>query len=80
MMQDKVDEIANKILVIATNLKLTSGRCPAGIAAAASSIASVLVGEKRTQREIAEIAKVTEVTIRNRYKELVLSLLFIIEM
>jgi transcription initiation factor TFIIB len=50
-----------------------------GIAAAASYIASVIVGEKRTQREIAEIAKVTEVTIRNRYKELVNRLLFILE-
>jgi len=76
-MQGKVEEIASKILVSATNLKLTSGRGPTGIAAAASYIASVLVGERRTQREIAEVAKVTEVTIRNRYKELIESLLFI---
>jgi transcription initiation factor TFIIB len=27
-------------------------------------------GEKRTQREVADVAGVTEVTIRNRYKEL----------
>ncbi|MCK5031262.1 MAG: transcription initiation factor IIB, partial [Thermoplasmatales archaeon] len=33
-------------------------------------IASVLCGEQRTQREVAETAGVTEVTIRNRYKEL----------
>jgi len=26
---------------------------------------------KRTQREVAEVARVTEVTVRNRYKELV---------
>jgi transcription initiation factor TFIIB len=26
--------------------------------------------EKRTQREVADVAGVTEVTIRNRYKEL----------
>jgi len=38
----------------------------------------VLTGERKTQREIAEIAQVTEVTIRNRYKELVERLLFII--
>jgi transcription initiation factor TFIIB len=30
-----------------------------------------LTGEKRTQREVADIVGVTEVTIRNRYKELV---------
>jgi transcription initiation factor TFIIB len=70
-MQGKVEEIAHKILVSAKELKLTSGRGPTGIAAAASYIASVLTGERRTQREIAEIAQVTEVTIRNRYKELV---------
>ena len=35
------------------------------------SIASVLCGESRTQREVSEISGVTEVTIRNRYKELV---------
>jgi len=70
-MQGKVEEIAHKILASAKELKLTSGRGPTGIAAAASYIASVLTGERKTQREIAEIAQVTEVTIRNRYKELV---------
>jgi len=79
-MQGKVEDIANKILMAARKLKLTCGRGPTGIAAAASYIASVLVGERRTQREIAEIAKVTEVTIRNRYKELVDHLLFIMEL
>jgi transcription initiation factor TFIIB len=75
-MQGKVEEIAHKILTTAKELKLTSGRGPTGIAAAASYIASVLTGERKTQREIAEIAQVTEVTIRNRYKELVERLMF----
>jgi transcription initiation factor TFIIB len=75
-MQGKVEEIAHKILKSARDLKLTSGRGPTGIAAAASYIASVLTGERKTQREIAEIAQVTEVTIRNRYKELVERLMF----
>jgi len=75
-MQGKVEEIAHKILTTAKALKLTSGRGPTGIAAAASYIASVLTGERKTQREIAEIAQVTEVTIRNRYKELVERLMF----
>jgi transcription initiation factor TFIIB len=77
-MQGKVEEIALKILGTAKELKLTSGRGPTGIAAAASYIASVLTGERKTQREIAEIAQVTEVTIRNRYKELVERLQFVI--
>jgi transcription initiation factor TFIIB len=75
-MQGKVEEIAHKVLIAAKELKLTSGRGPTGIAAAASYIASVLTGERKTQREIAEIAQVTEVTIRNRYKELVERLMF----
>lgn len=77
-MQGKVEEIAHKILKTANELRLTSGRGPTGIAAAASYIASVLIGERKTQREIAEIAQVTEVTIRNRYKELVECLWFVI--
>jgi transcription initiation factor TFIIB len=77
-MQGKVEEIAHKILAAAKEMKLTSGRGPTGIAAAASYIASVLTGERKTQREIAEIAQVTEVTIRNRYKELVERLQFVI--
>jgi transcription initiation factor TFIIB len=79
-MQGKTEQIANKILAAARKLRLTSGRGPTGIAAAATYIASVLVGERRTQREIAEIAKVTEVTIRNRYKELVSNITFSMEL
>ncbi len=75
-MEGKAEEIAHKIIIMARRLKLTSGRGPTGIAAAASYIASVLTGERKTQREIAEIAQVTEVTIRNRYKELSERLLF----
>ena len=41
------------------------------MAAAALYVASLLEGEKKTQREVAEVAHVTEVTVRNRYKELV---------
>ena len=59
-----------EILQEATRRELTSGRGPTGIAAASIYIASVLCSERRTQREVAETAGVTEVTIRNRYKEL----------
>ncbi|RLI48560.1 MAG: transcription initiation factor IIB [Candidatus Thorarchaeota archaeon] len=50
---------------------LTIGRDPLGLAAAAIYVASILLDERRTQREIAEVARVTEVTVRNRYKEIV---------
>jgi len=47
------------------------GRDPAGIAAAALYIACRLMGEKKTQKKVAEIAGVTEVTVRNRYREII---------
>jgi len=59
-----------EILKEAAKHELTSGRGPTGIAAAALYIATVLCGERRTQKNIAEVLGVTEVTIRNRYKEL----------
>ncbi len=59
-----------EILKEAADKELTSGRGPTGVAAASLYIASVLCGERRTQREVADVAGVTEVTIRNRYKEL----------
>jgi transcription initiation factor TFIIB len=61
---------SSEILKIADAKELTSGRGPTGVAAAAIYIASILCNERRTQREVADIAGVTEVTIRNRYKEL----------
>ena len=61
---------AVEILELAQNSELTSGRGPTGIAAASLYVAALINNEKRTQREVADIAGVTEVTIRNRYKEL----------
>lgn len=49
---------------------LTSGKGPSGLAAAAMYISLVLLGERRSQKAVAEVAGVTEVTIRNRYKEI----------
>ncbi len=63
-----------EILDEAEERELTSGRGPTGVAAAAIYISSILTNERRTQREVADVAGVTEVTIRNRYKELALRL------
>jgi transcription initiation factor TFIIB len=73
----RTEEVAHRILTGAKKLKLTIGRGPKGIAAAASYIASTITGERRTQREVAEAADLTEVTIRNRYKEMMKRLLII---
>ncbi len=58
------------IIQRARKQSITAGKDPAGLAAAAIYIASLLSGEVRTQKEIAQAAQVTEVTVRNRYKEL----------
>jgi transcription initiation factor TFIIB len=66
----KTEGIAHKILMAAKKQKLTSGRGAKGIAAASCYIASIIAGDYRTQREFAEASDVTEVTIRNRYREM----------
>ena len=66
-------EAESKAIEIINNARgngLNSGKGPTGLAAAALYIASVLLGERKTQKTIADISGVTEVTIRNRYKEL----------
>jgi transcription initiation factor TFIIB len=65
-----VQEKAREILELAIKQGLISGRGPTGVAAAAVYIAGVLMGERKTQKEVADTAGVTEVTIRNRYREL----------
>ena len=47
-----------------------AGRGPTGIAAASIYLAGILEDNRRTQREVADVAGVTEVTIRNRFKEM----------
>jgi len=69
-LRGEVQSKAVEILRQASEKELTSGRGPTGVAAAAIYIASILCGDRRTQREVAEVAGITEVTIRNRYKEL----------
>jgi transcription initiation factor TFIIB len=43
------------------------GKAPQGVAAAALYIASIMQGQKTTQKALATAAGVTEVTVRNRY-------------
>ena len=66
----KTQRTAIKILGEAKKRGIVSGKDPMGLAAAALYVACVLDGVKKTQKEIAEVANVTEVTVRNRYKGL----------
>jgi len=66
----KVERLALDLADRATESEISSGKTPAGLAAAYVYIASVLCSEHIPQREIAEIAEVTEVTVRNRCREI----------
>lgn len=67
---ERVESKAIEIIKLSIENGLNSGKGPSGIAAAALYIASILSNERVTQGNIAQITGVTEVTIRNRYKEL----------
>ncbi|MCH7647619.1 MAG: transcription initiation factor IIB [Thaumarchaeota archaeon] len=73
-LSEKTKRKATKILQRAEELKISAGKDPMGLAAAALYVACVTLGENKTQRDVAEAAGVTEVTIRNRYKGLKVAL------
>jgi transcription initiation factor TFIIB len=66
----KTQGIAIRILREARKERAAAGKDPTGLAAAALYIACLQNNEKKTQKDIAEAAGVTEVTVRNRYKTL----------
>jgi transcription initiation factor TFIIB len=67
----KTQGAAIAILREARRKRVASGKDPMGLAAAALYIACLQHNEKKTQKNIAEAAGVTEVTVRNRYKVLI---------
>lgn len=69
---DLSEEIQSKAMEICSttaNEGLLSGKSPTGYAAAAIYSAARLCGSETTQSDIANVAQVTEVTIRKRYHE-----------
>ena len=67
---EKTKRDAAKVLRGIQERKESSGKDPMGLAASALYLACVKNGVSITQRDLAEAAGVTEVTIRNRYKSL----------
>ncbi len=67
---EETQRMAIDILGEAERIKMTGGKDPMGMAAAALYLACMMNGERRTQKMLAEASGVTEVTIRNRYKDL----------
>ena len=64
----KTQGVAITILSEARKKRFAAGKDPMGLAAAALYIACLQHNEKITQKDMAEAAGVTEVTVRNRYK------------
>ncbi len=65
-----VEGLAIKIIRDAKKKNATMGKDPSGLAAAALYVASKLRKEKMTQKRLAKAAGLTEVTVRNRTKDL----------
>jgi len=66
-----VEGLAFKIIRTAKNNHATLGKDPSGLAAAALYMASKLKKEKTKQTRLAKAAGVSEVTLRNREKDLI---------
>ena len=69
-LSDEVERRARELLDRAREAGILSGKSPVGLAAAAVYAASLLANEKVTQSQVSDVANISEVTIRNRYKEL----------
>jgi len=69
----RVERLALEIFEKTKDRNLADGKAPNGIAAAYLYVASVLLGQNVLQRDVSSVAGVTEVTIRNRCKEILTS-------
>ena len=69
-LSDEAERQARELLESAKRAAIHSGKSPVGLAAAAVYAAALLTNEKVTQNQVSDVADVSEVTIRNRYKEL----------
>ncbi len=68
--EQEIEQKARDLVKNAQQKEITSGRAPTSLAAAAIYASGILTEEKMTQTEISEASNVTEVTIRNRYQEM----------
>ncbi len=69
-LSDEAERRARELLRNAKETGVHSGKSPVGLAAAAVYAAALLTNEKVTQSQVSDVANISEVTIRNRYKEL----------
>ena len=69
----RVERLSLEIAEKTKDRNIADGKAPNGIAAAYLYIASILLGQSVLQRDISSVSGVTEVTIRNRCKEILTS-------
>ncbi len=69
MLNGPVEEKSIKILTMAREQKLVTGKNPRGVAAAILYLACKETGIKISQSEVARVANTSEVTMRKRFKE-----------
>ncbi len=69
-LSERTKRVAMNIMKGVTKSGISAGKDPMGLAASVLYLACLNTGESRTQTDIAEAAGVTEVTVRNRYKNL----------
>jgi len=69
-LSEEAERRARELLASAKREGVHSGKSPVGLAAAAIYAAALLTNEKTTQAAVSEVADISEVTIRNRYHEL----------
>ncbi|MDG5775427.1 transcription initiation factor IIB [Haloarculaceae archaeon H-GB1-1] len=69
-LSEETNRQARELLADAKRRGIHSGKSPVGLAAAAIYAAARLSNERVTQREVSDVAEISEVTIRNRYQEL----------
>jgi len=71
--ETRVERLSLEIAEKTKDRNLADGKAPNGIAAAYLYIASILLGQSVLQRDMSSVSGVTEVTIRNRCKEILSS-------
>jgi len=69
-LSEKTKRLAIEILREAEENNISAGKNPMSLAATALYISCVKMGENYSQKDLAEAANITGVTIRNRHKEL----------
>jgi transcription initiation factor TFIIB len=70
ILNEKTKRQAFDIMSNLTNKEISAGKNPMGLAATVLYMSCIKTGEHRTQKEVAQAAGITDVTLRTRFKDL----------